>query len=170
MAALEGQGQQCLFKMLAGLDQPAEGQIYVDDQPVKLAGPRAALKTGSGIAYLPEERKTEGMLGGLSAATNIVLPVLGSATRSPLISPTLETAVAQSSADKVEMSTRYLNFAIGDLSGGNQQKALIARTLATGAKTLLLFDPSRGVDVGTKQSIYTAIRNFADEGGSVLFY
>ena len=65
---------------------------------------------------------------------------------------------------------RYLNFAIGDLSGGNQQKALIARTLATGAKTLLLFDPSRGVDVGTKQSIYTAIRNFADEGGSVLFY
>lgn len=170
VAALEGQGQQGLFKMLAGLDQPTEGQIYVDDQPVKLAGPRNALKTGSGIAYLPEERKTEGILGGLSAATNIVLPVLGAATRSPLISPALETAVAKSSADKVEMSARYLNFPIGDLSGGNQQKALIARTLATGVKTLLLFDPSRGVDVGTKQSIYTAIRNFAEDGGSVLFY
>jgi ribose transport system ATP-binding protein len=170
VAALEGQGQQGLFKMLAGLDQPTEGQIYVDGQPVKLAGPRNALKTGSGIAYLPEERKTEGILGGLSAATNIVLPVLSSATRSPLLSPALETTVAQASADKVEMSTRYLNFPIGDLSGGNQQKALIARTLATGAKTLLLFDPSRGVDVGTKQSIYTAIRTFADEGGSVLFY
>jgi ABC-type sugar transport system, ATPase component len=170
VAALEGQGQQELFRMLAGLDDPHGGEIRVDGGIVKLTGPRNALRTGSGIAFLPEERKTEGILPGLSAATNIVLPVMGQATKGALISKGREMSVARAAADKVEMNPRYLNFAIGDLSGGNQQKALIARTLATGAKTLLLFDPSRGVDVGTKQSIYAAIRNFAEEGGAVLFY
>jgi ribose transport system ATP-binding protein len=161
VAALEGQGQHELFRMLAGLDEPQHGEIHVDGARVKLSGPRA---------FLPEERKTEGILPGLSAATNVVLPVMGKATRGALLSKEREVAVARAAADKVEMTPRYLNFAIGDLSGGNQQKALIARTLATGAQTLLLFDPSRGVDVGTKQSIYAAIRNFADEGGAVLFY
>lgn len=170
VAALEGQGQQELFRMLAGLQAPNEGTIYVDGAAVRLAGPRNALRTGSGIAYLPEERKTEGILPGLTAATNIVLPVLDQTTCGALISNHKEMVVAQAAADKVEMNPRYLKFPIGDLSGGNQQKALIARSLATGAQTLLLFDPSRGVDVGTKQSIYAAIRSFADKGGSVLFY
>ncbi|MCC2096899.1 MAG: sugar ABC transporter ATP-binding protein, partial [Hyphomicrobiales bacterium] len=170
VAALEGQCQHELFRALAGIDHPSQGKILVDGREVKLTGPRNALRTGSGIAYLPEERKTEGILPGLSAATNIVLPVMGKAARGSLIFHALETNVAKSSANKVDMNSRYLDFAIGELSGGNQQKALVARTLATGAKTLLLFDPTRGVDVGTKQSIYAAIRAFADAGGSVLFY
>lgn len=170
VAALEGQGQQSLFRMLAGLEAPLRGQICVDGQQISLNGPRAALRAGSGIAYLPEERKTEGILAGLSAATNIVLPIMPRVSRASLVSPRTETKAAEGAANKVDMNPRYLDFAIGDLSGGNQQKALIARTLATGARTLLLFDPSRGVDVGTKQSIYQAIRDFADEGGSVLFY
>lgn len=170
LAALEGQGQRGLFRMLAGIDHPHAGQVRVDGAAAKLTSSRRALKTGSGIAYLPEERKTEGILAGLSAATNIVMPVMSDVAIATLISPKLETKVATSSSSKVDLNPRYLNFAIGDLSGGNQQKALVARTLATGAKTLLLFDPTRGVDVGTKQSIYAAIRTFADQGGSVLFY
>ena len=170
VAALEGQGQHGLFRMLSGLDQPVTGQVEVDGAAVQISSPRQALKTGSGIAYLPEERKTEGILPRLSAATNVVLPVLGQAARGGLLSQSREMSVAEASAAKVEMNPRYLSFAIGDLSGGNQQKALVARTLATGAKTLLLFDPTRGVDVGTKQSIYAAIRTFADAGGAVLFY
>jgi len=170
VAALEGQGQRGLFRMLAGLDAPERGHLAIDGQAASLASPRQALKSGSGIAYLPEERKTEGILAGLSAATNVVLPILPSAAKASLISPGAELAAARPSAAKVEMNARYLSFSIGDLSGGNQQKALVARTLATGAKTLLLFDPTRGVDVGTKQSIYAAVRAFAAEGGSVLFY
>ncbi|MEQ8897292.1 MAG: sugar ABC transporter ATP-binding protein [Roseovarius sp.] len=170
VAGLEGQGQHELFRLLAGLAKPNGGQIEVDGKPVKMTGPRKALKSGSGIAYLPEERKTEGILGGLSAATNIVLPFMPRIAASTLISPGMETKAARAAAQRVDMSERYLSFDIADLSGGNQQKALIARTLGTGAQTLLLFDPSRGVDVGTKQSIYAAIRKFADEGGSVLFY
>lgn len=170
VAGLEGQGQHELFRLLAGLERPQEGHIEVDGQAVKLNGPRKALTTGSGIAYLPEERKTEGILTGLSAATNIVLPFMPKIATSAVISPGMELKGAKAAAERVDMAPRYLSFDIANLSGGNQQKALIARALGTGAKTLLLFDPSRGVDVGTKQSIYAAIRKFADEGGSVLFY
>ena len=170
VAALEGQGQRGLFRMLAGLEMPEQGLVAIDGKPEILTSPRKALKTGSGVAYLPEERKTEGILAGLSAATNVVLPVMNRVALASFISPQAELAAAQPPADRVEMNRRYLAFAIGDLSGGNQQKALVARMLATGARTLLLFDPTRGVDVGTKQSIYAAIRAFATEGGSVLFY
>lgn len=170
VAALEGQGQRSLFRLLSGLERPADGEIHLDGSAVRLRSPRAALKTGSGIAFLPEERKTEGILAGLSAATNVMLPVLPEASRAGLISPAGEFAASVPHGSRVEMNARYLAFPIGDLSGGNQQKALVARTLASGARTLLLFDPTRGVDVGTKQSIYAAIRAFAADGGSVLFY
>lgn len=170
VAALEGQGQRSLFRLLSGLERPTEGEISVDGSPVRLRGPRGALHSGSGIAFLPEERKTEGILSGLSAATNVMLPILPRASRAGLISPAGEFAAAVPHGARVEMNERYLAFPIGDLSGGNQQKALVARTIASGARTLLLFDPTRGVDVGTKQSIYAAIRAFASEGGSVLFY
>lgn len=170
LAALEGQGQRGLFRMLAGLAVPERGAVQIDGASATLGNPRQALRAASGIAYLPEERKAEGILAGLSAATNVVLPVLPGAAYAAMITPQAELRAAGPSAAKVDMSPRYLGFAIGDLSGGNQQKALVARTLATGVKTLLLFDPTRGVDVGTKQSIYTAIRAFAEQGGSVIFY
>lgn len=170
VAALEGQGQRGLFRLLAGLETPADGVIRVDGTVATYRSPRAALRCGSGISYLPEERKTEGILAGLSAATNVVLPLLPRVGRAGFIGRRDEEKAAQPSADQVALNPRYLGFAIGDLSGGNQQKALMARTLATGARTLLLFDPTRGVDVGTKESIYAAIRAFAERGGSVLFY
>ncbi len=170
VAALEGQGQRNLFRLLAGLERPLSGQIRLDGAAMKRGSPRRALKTGGGVAYLPEERKTEGILAGLSAATNVVLPIMPAVSAAGLLSSRIEFDAAAPFAEKVDMNPRYLKFPIGDLSGGNQQKALIARTMASGAGTLLLYDPTRGVDVGTKQSIYAAIRAFAAAGGSVLFY
>ena len=170
VAALEGQGQRDLFRILAGLARPAAGSIHIDGKPTVLRNPQGALKAGRGIAYVPEERKTEGILSSLTAAGNITLPVAGRISRGGLVWSGLEAKAAASVAESVDLAARYLSFPIADLSGGNQQKALLARTLLTGAQTLLLFDPTRGVDVGTKQSIYAAIRRFADAGGSVLFY
>lgn len=170
VAALEGQGQRGLFRLLAGLETPTAGAIRVDGKVAAYRSPRAALRCGSGISYLPEERKTEGILAGLSAATNVVLPFLPRVGRAGFIGRHGEEKAAQPAAQEVALNPRYLGFAIGDLSGGNQQKSLMARTLATGARTLLLFDPTRGVDVGTKEAIYAAIRAFAERGGSVLFY
>lgn len=170
VAALEGQGQRDLFRALVGLAPMSSGSVLIDGQAARFSSPRDALRAGSGIAYLPEERKTEGILSSLTTASNMALPVLGSISRFGMVSPSAEQRAVTASAASVELADRYLPFRISDLSGGNQQKALLARVINTGARTLLLFDPTRGVDVGTKQSIYAAIRRFAAEGGSVLFY
>jgi ribose transport system ATP-binding protein len=170
VAGLEGQGQRALFRALVGLVPLGSGSIKVDGAPVRLSGPDVALRTGRGIAFVPEERKTEGIFPALATATNIVLPVVGRIGRAGLICERLERDAAAGSSSEVDLSPRYLDFRIGDLSGGNQQKAMLARAMQTGAKILLLYDPTRGVDVGTKQSIYAAIRSFAESGGAVLLY
>src|SRR4029077_6463054 len=103
----------------------------------------------------------------LATASNIVLPVIGRIGRAGFVSERLEREAAAGSSSQVDLNSRYLDFRIGDLSGGNQQKAMLARAMQTGAKILLLYDPTRGVDVGTKQSIYAAIRSFAESGGAL---
>ncbi len=170
LAGLEGQGQQDLFRALGGIIKPTGGGIFVDGIPVSLGSPQKALKTGGGIAFVPEERKTEGMFENLTAASNIALPMIFKASKAGLVYAKSEVEVASGVAAEVGLATRYLDYNVENLSGGNQQKVLLARALMTGAKCLVLFDPARGVDVGTKQSIYAMMRNFAKDGGSILFY
>jgi ribose transport system ATP-binding protein len=168
IAALEGQGQRELFRTIVGMEKMTAGQIVVEGRPVQPKGPRHAM--AAGLSFLPEERKVEGIFPTLSAAGNIVLPVVQRVSRAGFVWPALERGGAAEASSAVELSPRYLDFRIGELSGGNQQKALLARSMLTGARTLLLYDPTRGVDVGTKQAIYAAIQAFAAKGGSVLLY
>lgn len=170
LAALEGQGQQDLFRALGGIGGPLAGQVFVDGEIANLSSPQKALKAGRGIALVPEERKTEGVFEGMSAASNIALPKISRASKLGVVYKRLERKVAASVAGKVGLADRYLDFSVGNLSGGNQQKVLLGRALMTGVKCLVLFDPARGVDVGTKQSIYAMMRNFAKQGGAILFY
>ncbi|BCM16749.1 sugar ABC transporter ATP-binding protein [Mesorhizobium sp. J8] len=170
IAALEGQGQRDLFRTLIGLAKAKGGTVEIDGVRAQIASPGAALHFGNGLAYLPEDRKSEGILAGLTTASNMVLPIISRIARGGIVWPAGERRAARETAAVVDLQERYLHFKIDELSGGNQQKALLARVIMTGARTLLLFDPTRGVDVGTKQSIYEAIRKFAADGGSVLFY
>lgn len=170
LAALEGQGQQDLFRALGGAIKPEDGKITVGGQVVALGSPRRALRAGAGIAFVPEERKTEGIFANLTAASNIALPKIGRASHAGIVYAGLEKNVSAEVASKVAFSPRYLGFNVGSLSGGNQQKVLLARALITGAKCLVLFDPARGVDVGTKQSIYAMMRDYVVGGGTILFY
>lgn len=170
IAGLEGQGQRDLFRAVVGLQKASSGQISVDGLPCNISSPHRALRTGSGIAFVPEERKTEGIFTSLSTAANIALPMLGRISVLGGVWDALERRAAAANADFVDLNPRYLGFRIGELSGGNQQKALLLRAIESGARTLLLYDPTRGVDVGTKEAIYGAIRDFASKGGSVLFY
>jgi ribose transport system ATP-binding protein len=100
----------------------------------------------------------------------MTLPVLGKLGRFGVIDRARETAAVLEEAGRVDMASRYLKLRIGALSGGNQQKALIGRVLMSGARHLVLFDPTRGVDVGTKAVIYDVIRQFVAQGGSALVY
>jgi len=168
VAALEGQGQRELLRMLGGVVAPASGSIEVQGRPLRAATPAAAL--AAGIGFVPEERKTEGIFLTLGTAANISFPILSRLRRFGLISRRREALAVREEAARVELAPRYLDMRIDALSGGNQQKALIARVLTSGARNLVLFDPTRGVDVGTKQVIYGVIRDFAAAGGSVLIY
>ena len=168
VAALEGQGQRELFRMLCGAARIAGGSLEVNGRVATLASPAHALRAG--IAFLPEERKTEGIFPGLGVTPNISLSVVDRLQRFGLIDRARERESVARQARRVELAERLLDLPMSALSGGNQQKALLARVLLSGAHILVLFDPTRGVDVGTKQVIYGAIRKFVAEGGSVLMY
>jgi ribose transport system ATP-binding protein len=154
--------------MLCGAAPIAAGTVAVDGRPVHFASPAQALRAG--IGFVPEERKTEGIFLGLSTASNISLPILDRLLRFGLIGRSRERSAVAGAAALVDLAARYVGMRISALSGGNQQKALIARVLLSGARNLVLFDPTRGVDVGTKEVIYGVIRDFAAKGGSVLLY
>lgn len=168
VAGLEGQGQRDLFRMLAGLTPVRGGEIRVDERQVRIGSPAEAARAG--IGFLPEERKTEGVFLGLRTDGNISLPVLGRLSRFGIIERRREREAVRREARRVDLAERYLQLRIGALSGGNQQKALLGRVLMSGARCLALFDPTRGVDVGTKDVIYGIIRDFAQAGGAALVY
>jgi len=119
---------------------------------------------------VPEERKTEGLFLHMSGGFNVSLPVAGRFTRAGLIDTRRETRAVERALDQVEVHPRALYTAAGAFSGGNQQKLVIAKWLLAGSRILLLFDPTRGVDVGTKHQIYVLMRDFADAGGAILFH
>lgn len=168
IAGLEGQGQAELFKILAGIQQPKNGQIKLDGKTVKLNTPMKALRNG--ISYVPEERKVEGILPGLKTLSNITISSLKKASLFGMVGGNREYGSSLTVAKKVQLELRYINMDIDSLSGGNQQKAIMARSLMTGSPYLLLYDPCRGVDVGTKHSFYEMMKAFTDDCGSILWY
>jgi len=168
VAALEGQGQRDLFRMLAGLTPVRGGEILVDDRQISIRSPADAAR--SGIGFVPEERKTEGIFLGLRTDTNMTVLLLAGLSRFGIVNRAREVAAVNEGAGRVDLADRYLPLRISALSGGNQQKALLGRILMSGARNLVLFDPTRGVDVGTKAVVYDVIRDFVGHGGAVLIY
>ena len=170
VAGLEGQGQRALFRALVGLAPLSSGSVKVDGAAVRLSGPDVALKTGRGIAFLPEERKTEGIFPALATATNIVLPVVGRIGRAGLVSERLEREAAAGSFVRGRPQSALSRFPGRRTFRRQPAEGHAGARDADRRKILLLYDPTRGVDVGTKQSIYAAIRRFAESGGAVLLY
>ena len=168
VAGLEGQGQSRLFKALVGLSPLQTGAIAIEGVTVAIRSPRAARRLG--VILVPEERKSEGLFTGLTTMANISLPVINQASRLHLVNQASERRLVETVTPAVKLPERYLRLSISALSGGNQQKAILARALLAGAKCLLLFDPTRGVDVGAKQHIYAMMRGFVRGGGAILFY
>jgi ribose transport system ATP-binding protein len=168
VAGLEGHGQSSLFKALVGLEHLQKGTISVNGVEASIRSPRTA--QGLGLVLVPEERKSEGVFFDLSTMANISLPVIDAASRLGFVHADAERRLVEAIIPSVNLAERYLPLSISALSGGNQQKAILARALISGAKCLLLFDPTRGVDVGAKQNIYSMMREFVRNGGAILFY
>ncbi|MBZ9732674.1 sugar ABC transporter ATP-binding protein [Mesorhizobium sp. CA18] len=164
--ALEGQGQDELFAALAGSIRPTGGSIDVDGAPVKFSHPSDAIQAG--IAYVPGDR-AEALAMQRSVRENIALPFSAAPRKWGPIRMRREQVVVSGAIGRLQIDTRAQG-EVQRLSGGNQQKVTIARWIAANARTILCFDPTRGIDVGTKQEIYKLLRELAGQGKSVLFY
>ncbi|MDP9045850.1 MAG: sugar ABC transporter ATP-binding protein [Pseudomonadota bacterium] len=170
MGGLEGQGQREIVRALAGVRRPLESDIVrtTSGGDSGRYDPRAGVvqSVRQGIGLIPEDRKLEGLYLDLPIADNIGLGLLrrlGLMQRAPRDRSTLARI-----AEQLQLRARDLAQDAGELSGGNQQKVMIGRWLAAGVDTLLIEQPTRGVDVGAKAEIYGLLRAFAEQGGAVL--
>jgi len=169
VGGLEGQGQSTLLYALFGLASH-RGRILVRDVPVSIRSPRAAFRAGIGLALVPEDRRREGLIVSKSVRENVALPILDELTRGGLLSDRREDHVVRRAVEQLDVRVASLEQTVTTLSGGNQQKVVIAKLLELGAKILLFHDLTRGIDVGTKAQIFALIRELAASGHSILFY
>jgi ribose transport system ATP-binding protein len=170
IAGLQGMGQLDLFLGLFGVQPFGAGQVAIDGQPVTIAEPKDAIRAHLGISLVPEDRKAEGLFLKLNGTQNVSLPVVDRFARFGLIDTAAERAAVDRVLDRLQVHPRALYTRCGAFSGGNQQKIAIGKWLLAESRVLLMFDPTRGVDVGTKHEIYLLARAFADAGGAVLLY
>jgi ribose transport system ATP-binding protein len=170
IAGLQGMGQRELFEALFGATYIDDGEIRIDGKPVTLTSTADSLKAGVSTSFLPEDRKTEGLFLRLPGGENVSLPVIGRYTRFGLIDRKREQAAISRSLAQMEVNPRALYKPCLSFSGGNQQKIAMAKWMLTQSRVWLMFDPTRGIDVGTKHQIFVLMRAFAAAGGAVLFY
>jgi ribose transport system ATP-binding protein len=166
LAALEGQGQEALFEILAGNRKPDRGTIAIDGRALRARHPFDVIRHG--VVLVPADR-LHALLPPRSIRENIALPLFNRVARWGPISPAQERNRVNEAVSRLSIDTRAAS-QVRRLSGGNQQKVTIARWLAGGLRVMLLFDPTRGIDVGTKHQVYDLVRSLADEGAAVLMF
>ena len=166
IAALDGQGQDQLFDALAGAARVDGGEIRVAGRPLKARHPYDAIRAG--VVLVPADR-LHALLPQRSVRENIASPRYNSVRRWGPISMPDEGRRVRDAIAALQIDTRAAP-QVRRLSGGNQQKVTIARWLASGFRTMLCFDPTRGIDVGTKRQIYALLRSLADDGAAILFF
>jgi ribose transport system ATP-binding protein len=166
LVALEGQGQDELFDILSGSEHPTAGEILVDGKPVSFRHPADAIRAG--MVYVPADR-AEALLMQRSVRENIALPFSTPISRWGPIRARWERPKVDKAIETLQIDTRAQR-EVRLLSGGNQQKVTIARWVAGGVKTMLCFDPTRGIDIRTKQQVYLLLRELAEAGAAVLLY
>ena len=168
LGGLDGQGQKSLLLALFGVLRGVSGQVTVEGREVRPGSPAAAKSVG--IALVPEDRKTEGLMLPMSIADNLVIASLDAISTGPLVDRARETEAIKRAIARLQIKIGAPGDAVATLSGGNQQKVVLAKWLMTDPKLILLNDPTRGIDVGTKQELYRLMRELADQGAAILFY
>ena len=167
LAGLLGAGRTETARLLFGLATPDRGMLRIDGHAVSFADPSDAIRHG--LALCPEERKTDGIVAELSVRENIVLALQARRGMRRTLSAADQAAMAERFVQMLGIKTASIEIPIGLLSGGNQQKAMIARWLATEPRLLILDEPTRGIDVAAKQEIMEHILRLAQAGMAVVF-
>ena len=166
ISGLVGAGRTELLRLIAGVDRPEAGEIRVEGRSLDLGSPRAAIAAGLGL--LPEERKREGIIARRSVRSNIALASMRRFSRLGFVRQRALAAESEKLMRELNLRPLAIERPIGQFSGGNQQKAIIGRWIAAGARILLFDEPTRGIDVGAKAEIYALIEKLAAEGRSMI--
>jgi len=166
LAGLVGAGRSELGRSLFGIDPADEGEVWVDGRLVSIRSPWEALSLG--IAYLPEDRQRQGIIAPMRVRENISLAILESLCRAGIISLNRESRLAEEYVEKLDIRTPSVDQPVAHLSGGNQQKVIVARWLATHPRILILDEPTRGIDVGAKAEIHRLMSELAKQGMGIL--
>jgi ABC-type sugar transport system ATPase subunit len=166
MAGLVGAGRTQIAQALFGLDPAVTGKIFIDEKPISIATPRDALRRG--LALIPEDRKRFGLILSMNARENISLPTLDELATWTFVRSDKEKQIALHYFELLRVKAAGLDAPAQSLSGGNQQKLVLARWLASNANILLIDEPTRGVDVGAKAEIHHLIDQLARQGAAIL--
>jgi ribose transport system ATP-binding protein len=166
MAGLVGAGRSEVARAIFGLDRRVTGRIVLNGQTVTIRSPRQAMRMGIGL--VPEDRKRQGLVLSMSSLANMTLAILPSLARATLVRRQAERVVGQQYFDRLRVRAASMLTPAAGLSGGNQQKLVLAKWLAAHCEVLILDEPTRGVDVGAKAEIHTLIGELAAQGVAVL--
>jgi ribose transport system ATP-binding protein len=166
LAGLVGAGRTELARAIFGVDRVLGGTVMLEGQPVRFGGAADAVKAG--VFLVPEDRKAMGLLLDFAISENITLPDLDSYARGLLVSGEAERLQAERSRADLGIRTADVTARAGSLSGGNQQKVVLAKWLAMHPRVIVFDEPTRGIDVGAKSEIYRLMRRLADDGVAVL--
>ena len=166
IAGLIGAGRTELLRLIAGADRPTSGTVTLDGRRISTRSPRAAIAAGIGL--VPEERKRDGIVPQRSVVNNVALPSMKRFAPRGLVRRGALRRSASEILQGINLRPFQLDRPIRLFSGGNQQKAIIARWIAAGSRILLFDEPTRGIDIGAKAEIYALIERLAAEGRSVI--
>jgi ABC-type sugar transport system ATPase subunit len=166
LAGLVGSGRSELAQAIFGIKPADSGTILLDGRPTAIHTPAQAKRLG--IAYVPEDRGTQGLIRPMRLRENISLAVLRQIARGPFIDRAAETALAARSMRQLNIRASGPEQAVEKLSGGNQQKVVLSKWLATAPRVLIMDEPTRGIDVGAKAEIHRLMSGLAKEGLAVL--
>ena len=169
LAGLVGAGRSELLRALFLADEPLSGTVTVGGRSLRVRRGSPAQALGAGLAYVPEDRKTEGLFLEDSVARNLSLARLREDARLGFVDRSKERQLVADAMRETGIKAASDAEPVSQLSGGNQQKVVLGRAFATAPRVLLLDEPTRGVDVGAKSEIYRLIEEHAERGGGVLF-
>ena len=166
LAGLVGAGRSEVARAVFGIDKPDAGHVEIDGNRLAPGRPLAAMRAG--IGFVPEDRRQQGLVMDLSIARNATMTRTGALARGGLIRGASEDSLAREWAARLQLKFHRLQDPVGFLSGGNQQKVVLAKWLATEPKLLILDEPTRGIDVGTKSEVHRLMSELAGQGLAVL--
>jgi ribose transport system ATP-binding protein len=170
LGGLDGQGQRELLLALFGVLRSVSGEILIDGERVSVSSPSAAKAGKIGMALIPEDRKTEGLMLPMSVSVNLSFAALDRISSGGIVDRAKERQLIDEMIELLAIRTAGTDIPVGSLSGGNQQKVVIAKWLMVRPRIILLNDPTRGIDVGTKAEIYQLLRKLAATGAAIVFY